>query len=137
LLVTVTARSRTWTLFDSSNTGILGSNPIQGLNICVRLFWVCAVLCVGSGPATGWSPPPICPTDFVKDHETEKAAKAEAKGYRAIDRQIVFLLVCTRAFNCKNIVIFNCDYFKHLRWINIYQKLTINIIFQTTKWMEF
>jgi hypothetical protein len=25
------------------------------MDVCVRLFYVCAVLCVGSGVATGWS----------------------------------------------------------------------------------
>jgi hypothetical protein len=39
-----------------SNTGIVGSNPTQGMGICVCLFCLCVVLCVGSGLATGWSP---------------------------------------------------------------------------------
>jgi hypothetical protein len=42
--VAVTARS---------NTGIAGSNPTRGIDVCVRLFCVCVVLCVGSGFATG------------------------------------------------------------------------------------
>jgi hypothetical protein len=33
--------------------GITGSNPIQGMDICVRLFCVCAILCVGSGLTMG------------------------------------------------------------------------------------
>jgi hypothetical protein len=37
------------TVFNRSNAGIVGSNPTQGTNICVRLFCVCVVLCVGSG----------------------------------------------------------------------------------------
>jgi hypothetical protein len=41
-------------LFAPSNTGIVGSNPTQGMDVCVRLFFVCVVLCVGSGLATGW-----------------------------------------------------------------------------------
>jgi hypothetical protein len=36
-----------------SNTGIVGSNPTQGIDVCLRLFCVCVV---GSGLATGWSP---------------------------------------------------------------------------------
>jgi hypothetical protein len=39
-----------------SNTGIVSSNPTQGINVCVRLFCICFVLCVGSGLAMGWSP---------------------------------------------------------------------------------
>jgi hypothetical protein len=41
--VTVAARS---------NTGIVGSNPTRDMYVCVRLFCVCVVLCVGSGLAT-------------------------------------------------------------------------------------
>jgi hypothetical protein len=37
------------------NTGIVRSNPTWGMDVCVRLFGVCVVLCVGSGLATGWS----------------------------------------------------------------------------------
>jgi hypothetical protein len=53
--VTVAARSKAWTVFDRSNTGILGSNPTQGMDVCVRLFCVCVVLCVESGITTDWS----------------------------------------------------------------------------------
>jgi hypothetical protein len=38
-----------------SKAGIVGSNPTQGMDVCVRLFCVCAVMCVGSGLATGAS----------------------------------------------------------------------------------
>jgi hypothetical protein len=31
----------------------VGSNPIRGMVVFVRLFCVCVVLCVGSGLATG------------------------------------------------------------------------------------
>jgi hypothetical protein len=40
-------------IFGRSNTGIVGSNPTRGMNVCVRLFCVCVVLCVGRGLATG------------------------------------------------------------------------------------
>jgi hypothetical protein len=36
--------------------GIVGSNPTRGMDVCVRLFCVCVVLCVGSGLAIGSSP---------------------------------------------------------------------------------
>jgi hypothetical protein len=51
--ITVVARSKASTLFARSNAGIVGSNPTQGMDISVRLFCVCVVLCVGSGLATG------------------------------------------------------------------------------------
>jgi hypothetical protein len=53
--IAVAARSGTWTVFARSNTGIVGSNPSRGMNVCARLFCVCVVLCVGSGLVTGWS----------------------------------------------------------------------------------
>jgi hypothetical protein len=48
--------SKAWTVFVGSNAGIVDSSPIQGMDVCMRLFCVCVVLCVGSGLATGWSP---------------------------------------------------------------------------------
>jgi hypothetical protein len=51
----VAARSKAWTVFAHSNTGVAGSNPNRGVDVCLRLFGVCVVLCVGSGLATGWS----------------------------------------------------------------------------------
>jgi hypothetical protein len=53
LPITVAARSKAWTVFACSNTGIVGSNPTRGMDVCVRLFCVCVVLCVGSGLAMG------------------------------------------------------------------------------------
>jgi hypothetical protein len=54
--ITVAARSKAWTVFVRSNTGVIGSNPTRGMHVCVRLFYVCDLVCVGSGLATGWSP---------------------------------------------------------------------------------
>jgi hypothetical protein len=34
----VAARSTAWTVFARSNTGIVGSNPTWGMDVCVRLF---------------------------------------------------------------------------------------------------
>jgi hypothetical protein len=44
---------KAWTVFARSNSGIVGSNPTRGMDVCVRLFCVFAVLCAGSGLATG------------------------------------------------------------------------------------
>jgi hypothetical protein len=53
--IAVAARSKVWTVVARSNAGIVGSNPTQGMDVCSHLFWVCVVLGVGSGLATGWS----------------------------------------------------------------------------------
>jgi hypothetical protein len=53
---TVAARSKARTVFARLNTGIVGSNPTESMYVCVCLFCVCVVLCVGSGLVTGWSP---------------------------------------------------------------------------------
>jgi hypothetical protein len=42
----VAARSTAWTVFAYSSTGVVGSNPSQDMDVCFRLFCVCAVLCV-------------------------------------------------------------------------------------------
>jgi hypothetical protein len=52
------ARSKVWTVFAHSDAVIVGWNPTQGMDIwcvCMRLFCVCVVLCLGSGLVTGWS----------------------------------------------------------------------------------
>jgi hypothetical protein len=43
-------------VFIRSNAGIVGSNPTQGMDVCVHLFCVRVVLCVCSCLETGWSP---------------------------------------------------------------------------------
>jgi hypothetical protein len=47
--ITVAARSKEWTVFARSNTAIVGSNPTQGMDIYLRIFCVCVVVCEGSG----------------------------------------------------------------------------------------
>jgi hypothetical protein len=48
--VTVASRSKTWTVFARSKSGIVGSNPTLGMDVCLRLFCVC----ICSGLVTGW-----------------------------------------------------------------------------------
>jgi hypothetical protein len=52
LPITMAARSKARTVTAPSNTWIVGSNLTQGRDVCVRLFCVRVVLCVGSGLAT-------------------------------------------------------------------------------------
>jgi hypothetical protein len=42
--------------FPRWKAGIMGSNPARGLDVCVCIYSVSVVLCVGSGLARGWSP---------------------------------------------------------------------------------
>jgi hypothetical protein len=58
-----------------STTGIVGSNPTRGMDVCVGLFCVCAVLCAGSGLISR----PRSPTNYVKDEESEKTAKVQQR----------------------------------------------------------
>jgi hypothetical protein len=53
--ITVATRSKVWNVFARLDTGVVGSNSTWGLDVCVLLFCVCAVLCAGSGLATDWS----------------------------------------------------------------------------------
>jgi hypothetical protein len=36
--MTVVAQSQAWTVFARSNSGIVGSNPTQGMDICVCVY---------------------------------------------------------------------------------------------------
>jgi hypothetical protein len=54
--VTVAALSKARTAFARSNAGVVRSNHTQSMDVCVHLFCVCVVLCVGRGIAAGWSP---------------------------------------------------------------------------------
>jgi hypothetical protein len=56
LLITVAARSEASTVFSRSKAGIVASNPTEGMDVCVHLFRVYVVLCLGSDLATGSSP---------------------------------------------------------------------------------
>jgi hypothetical protein len=55
--ITMAARSKAWIVFARSNAEIVGSNPTQGMDVCIVCdYSVCVVLCVGRGLARGWSP---------------------------------------------------------------------------------
>jgi hypothetical protein len=53
--ITEAARCKAWRLAHS-NAEIVGSNTTQDMDVCVHVFCVCAVLCVGSGLEAGCSP---------------------------------------------------------------------------------
>jgi hypothetical protein len=65
------------------------------MDVCVRLFSVCVVLCVGSGLAKGWSPVQgVLPTMYrLRNWKSGQGPK----GCRAIERErdvVISLLVC-------------------------------------------
>jgi hypothetical protein len=43
--ITVVALSKAWTIFPRSNTGIVGSNPTQGMDVCVFFLCLCCSVC--------------------------------------------------------------------------------------------
>jgi hypothetical protein len=49
------------------------------LHVCVCDYSVCAVLCVGSGLETGWSPSKEYYRLCKKDHETEEEIRAQQR----------------------------------------------------------
>jgi hypothetical protein len=56
--ITVAARTKAWTVFARSNSGIVSSNPTRDIDVYIVCIYsvFCVVLCVGRGIATGWSP---------------------------------------------------------------------------------
>jgi hypothetical protein len=81
--ITVAARFEAWTVFVRSNIGMVGSIPTQGMDVCVRLFCVYVVLCVGSGLVTGWSPVQVALPNVYRIKKLKKAAKVQ----RALEPQ--------------------------------------------------
>jgi hypothetical protein len=82
--ITAASRSKAWTVFARSNTGIVSTNPTQGMDVCV-LFFCVYILCVGSGLATGWSPiQGVLPTVY----RIKKLIKRPRSTQRTVEPQI-------------------------------------------------
>jgi hypothetical protein len=79
----VAALSKAWIVFVRSNAGIVGSNSARGIDVCVHLFCVCALLCVGSGLAKGSTPSKGCYRLCIGSRNW-KSGQGPAKGFRAI-----------------------------------------------------
>jgi hypothetical protein len=63
---------------------IVGPNPTQGLDVCMRLFCVCLVLCAGSGLRRA-DPPSNDSYRLCIGLKTKNAAKVQRKDCTAID----------------------------------------------------
>jgi hypothetical protein len=82
------ARSEAWTVFARSNTGIVGSKPIRGMEVCVRFFCACVVRCVGSGLATAWALVEGVLLTVYIGLRNWKSGQGPTKGCRAIDERM-------------------------------------------------
>jgi hypothetical protein len=71
--ITVAARSKAWTVFARSNTGIVGLNPTQGMDVCAFILFV--LLFVQLAALRRADPP----SNSVKDHENENAAEVQQR----------------------------------------------------------
>jgi hypothetical protein len=82
--ITVVEQSKAWTVFVCLNTGIMSSNPTQGMNVYVSLF----VLSCAQVAALRWTDPSskesyrLC----VGLRKWQKTAKFQQKDCRVIDR---------------------------------------------------
>jgi hypothetical protein len=85
--------SETRTAFGRSNTGIIGSNPAWGMDVCPRFFFLCCVvLCVVTGLSSGRSPRPRSPTNCPIDVSENKfwtGTDQEAKSLKATTTTVV------------------------------------------------
>jgi hypothetical protein len=82
-LITAAARSKTWTVFGRSNTGVVGSNPARGISACIYLFCICGILYVGIDLATDWSPiPGVLPTVYrIKELKKRRRPNKELQNH--------------------------------------------------------
>jgi hypothetical protein len=84
--ITVAARSKAWTVFARSNTLSVGWNPSRGMNVCVSLFCVCAVLFVQVAALRRADPPSKESYRLCNRSRNWKRGQGPTKGYRVIDR---------------------------------------------------
>jgi hypothetical protein len=61
----VAAQPQAWTVFARPNTGIVDSNPTEGMDVLLHLSYVCVVLC-SLWPCVGLIPHPRRPTDCLR-----------------------------------------------------------------------
>jgi hypothetical protein len=80
------ALSKAWTILARSNAKIVGSNPTQCIDVCVRLFFV--LYCVQVAASRRADPPSKEFYRPCKRSRKWKSGQGPTKGCKAIDRQI-------------------------------------------------
>jgi hypothetical protein len=109
--ITVASRSKACTVFARSNAGIVGSNPTQDMDLCVRLFCFCVVLCVGTCLATGWSPSKESYRLYKKRLRNWRRGQSPAKCCRAIDEWLNECLVLNVDGQSQKATLYDCSIF--------------------------
>jgi hypothetical protein len=87
----VAARSKAWTVFVRSNTGIVGSNSTQGMDVCVYVYSVFVLSCVlvaALRRADHYSKEShrLC----KKDYETEEQARVQQRTVKPLTNEYFY-----------------------------------------------
>jgi hypothetical protein len=111
-------RSKAWTVVVCSNTGIVGSNPTWGMNVCAVLFGVCVVLCVRSGLATGWSPVQgVVPTVYRIKKLTKRPRSKGLQNHREKwNSEIHFNILAPMPRSPKYSSVFSCSFYVRFKY---------------------
>jgi hypothetical protein len=83
--ITVAGRCKASTVFARSNTGIVDSNPIRGMDVCVCVYSVSVLSSVQVAASRLADPPSKGPTDCVIRSRNLKSGKGPTKGCIAIE----------------------------------------------------
>jgi hypothetical protein len=104
--ITVAAQSKAWTVFARSTSGVVGSNPTRGLDVCLRLL--CVLSCVQVAALRRADPPSKDSyrlstrlrnwsetkrfTDALCSKQEEYVYKGQNHGFRIYDNYVVVKL---------------------------------------------
>jgi hypothetical protein len=95
--ITVAARSKAWTVFARSNAGIVGSNPTQGMDVCIVCVYSLFVLFYVKVEAFRRADPPSKEYYQLRTGSRNwKSGHCPTKGCRAII--IIHNIMCHRRF---------------------------------------
>jgi hypothetical protein len=77
--ITVASRSKAWTGFARSNTGLVDSIPTWGMDICVYVYYVFVLSCVQVATFRRVDPLSRSLTVCVKDKEADKESRVQKR----------------------------------------------------------